>query len=190
MLTHHPPIIATRPCGSFALSAGRAMSLRPHHDTVLRITQGYAWVTLPSQPGDHFLLPGDSLHISAKDRVVMEACPMPTPLATTSPSLYFDWDPVPMHQPAPRHAAAHGTWAEQAARHSAHNAVVTQALVDLRAALGLGAGAAVRLTVGLATLTVDAVVRALFTGAARFATIFIAFCARSTLAVGRFTPVD
>jgi hypothetical protein len=167
MVTKHLSFHTAQPSGSFALHAGRAMALQPLRDAVLRITQGSAWITLPSQPGDHFLRSGDSLHVRAKDRVVMEAWPLPGKSSATSPSLYFDWDPVPMRQAAHTHVAVRGTWAGQAARQPAPSAAVAQALVDLRAALGLGAGAVARLT-----------------------TVLVAFCARSTLASGRFTPAD
>ena len=63
---------AARRADRLALPTGRAMALQPHAAAVLRISQGAAWVTLPSQPGDHFLQAGDTLHIRAGDRVVME----------------------------------------------------------------------------------------------------------------------
>ncbi len=122
--THSAPT----PRGAFALQAGRAMTLRPKANALLRITQGAAWVTLPSQPGDHFLRAGDSLRISASDRVVLEAWQVPA-----TQSLYFDWDPVPMRVAAPR---------------PSYCAAVRQPLADLRAALVLGAGAAGRLATG------------------------------------------
>jgi Protein of unknown function (DUF2917) len=90
-----------KPCGSFALRAGRALSLRPKVAALLRITQGAAWVTLPSLPGDHFLRAGDSLHARAGDHVVMEAWPVPAKSTPTGTALYFDWDPVPMRVAAP-----------------------------------------------------------------------------------------
>ena len=190
MFTHHLSSSTAQPCGSFALRAGRAMTLQPLRDAVLRITQGCAWITVPSLPGDHFLRTGDSLHVRAKDRVVMEAWPVPAKSTATSPSLYFDWDPAPMHQAVPIHAAVRGTWAPPAAKRTAHRAAVAQALLDLRAALGLGAGAVARLALGLAALTAGTLARAVLAGAAFFATILVAFCARSTLATGRFIPAD
>jgi Protein of unknown function (DUF2917) len=53
-------------CGSFALHTGSAIALLPHAAAVLRISQGTAWVTLPSQPGDHFLSAGDTLQWVAR----------------------------------------------------------------------------------------------------------------------------
>ena len=120
---------AHTPRGAFALQAGRAMTLSPKANAVLRITQGAAWVTLPSQPGDHFLHAGDSLRTCAFDRVVIDTWQIPA-----TESLYFDWDPVPMQIASPRAAA------------------VRQPLADLRAALVLGAGALARLTAGLLAL--------------------------------------
>ncbi len=190
MFTNYLFSNAAQPCGSFALRTGRAMTLQPLRAAVLRITQGCAWITLPSLPGDHFLRAGDSLHVRAKDFVVMEAWPVPTKSTATNPSLYFDWDPLPMRQAAPMHVAVRGNWAPQAAKHPAHRAAVAQAWVDLRAAWGLGAGAVARLAAGLAALTTGTLARAVFAGVALFATVFVAFCARSTLAAGRFTPAD
>jgi Protein of unknown function (DUF2917) len=140
--THAAPI----PRGAFSLQAGRALTLRPHANAVLRITQGAAWVTLPSQPGDHFLRAGDSLRISACDSVVMEAWQVPV-----TQSLYFDWDPVPMQITAPNAAPARGSrlsapaWS---APRPSYRAAVLLPLADLRAAVVLGAGAAGRLATG------------------------------------------
>jgi hypothetical protein len=138
---------APTPRGAFALQAGRAMTLSPKANAVLRITQGAAWVTLPSQPGDHFLRAGDSLRISARDRVVMQAWQVPA-----TQSLYFDWDPVPMRVAVPKPVAARESWhraqAGSAPRPS-YCAAVLQPLADLRAALVLGAGAVGRLASGL-----------------------------------------
>ncbi len=133
-----------QPCGSFALHAGRAMTLQPLRGAMLRITQGRAWITLSSQPGDYFLRTGDSLRVRANDRMVMEAWPVPAKSTAASPSLYFDWDPVPMRQAAPLHLAVRGNWAPPAARQPAPSAAVAQALVDLRTALGLATGLAAR----------------------------------------------
>jgi Protein of unknown function (DUF2917) len=132
---------------AFALQAGRAMTLRPKANALLRITQGAAWVTLPSQPGDHFLHAGDNLRISACDRVVMEAWQVPA-----TQSLYFDWDPLPMRVAARKPVVAResrfGAPVRSAPRPS-YCAAVLQPLADLRAALALSAGAAGRLATGL-----------------------------------------
>lgn len=74
-------------CGAYTLRAGRALQLRPPANALLRIVQGGAWVTLPSQPGDHFLRAGDSLQVHAGDDVVMEPWRVPA-----GQVLCFDWD--------------------------------------------------------------------------------------------------
>jgi hypothetical protein len=84
-------------CGAFTLPTGRAIRLRPPAKAVLRIVQGGAWVTLPSQPGDHFLRAGDSLQVRAGDDVVMEGWRVPAGQA-----LCFDWDARPAHPTAKR----------------------------------------------------------------------------------------
>ncbi len=73
-------------CGAFTLRAGHAITLRSPAKAVLRIVQGGAWVTLPSQPGDHFLRVGDTLQVHAGDTLVMEAWRVPAGHA-----LCFDW---------------------------------------------------------------------------------------------------
>jgi Protein of unknown function (DUF2917) len=59
--------------GAFTLRSGCAVALPAKANAVLCITQGSAWVTLPSQPGDHFLHAGDVLHVRSGDKVVVEA---------------------------------------------------------------------------------------------------------------------
>jgi Protein of unknown function (DUF2917) len=133
--------------GAFALHAGRAISLKPSVASQLRIAQGGAWVTLPSQPGDHFLQAGDVLRVDACDALVMEAWQMPQ-----SQTLYFDWDPVPMHIPAASAVVRRG-WLRAAVPsprpRMGYCAAVLAPLADLRAALVLGAGALARLASGL-----------------------------------------
>jgi hypothetical protein len=91
--------------GSFALRTGRAISLRPQAASVLRITHGAAWVTLPSLPGDHILSAGDSLPICAGDAVVLEAWHTPF-----SESIYFDWDAASLQVLAADGMAVRGSW--------------------------------------------------------------------------------
>jgi Protein of unknown function (DUF2917) len=181
------------PCGSFALRAGRAMALQPHAASLLRISQGAAWVTLPSQPGDHFLQAGDTLRVKAGDRVVMEPWHMPTTQMSATETLYFDWDPVPLQitksiaapQAAQQAVAVRGSWhrlAAQPAPRASYCAAVLAPLADLRAAAVLGAGAAARLTVGLATWGLAAAWRTVLAGAARFATALVAARAVFSLA--------
>jgi Protein of unknown function (DUF2917) len=153
------------PSGAFNLPNGRALTLQPHAAAVLRVRQGTAWVTLPSQPGDHFLQAGDTLRVQAGDSVVMEpwqarahapayahaGAHAIAHASVATEALYFDWDPVPMHIAAPASAVLRERWqpgvAQPAARISYSHAV-RQPLADLRAALVLGAGAAGRLAAG------------------------------------------
>ena len=171
----------TQPAGAFALCAGRAMALTPTQDSVLRISQGGAWVTLPSQPGDHFLQAGDSLRVPAGDALVLESWKMPA-----TQTLYFDWDPVPMRVAAASAVVVRGHWlglADQAGMRCAvptpsSSAPWAQPLADLRAALGMAgratvlAGAAV---LRLAGALLVVAMRGVVAGAAGIATLFVAF---------------
>jgi Protein of unknown function (DUF2917) len=146
---------AARPSGAFALPTGRALGLKPWAASQLRIAQGSAWVTLPSQPGDHILQAGDTLQVAACDAVVMEPWRMPQ-----GQTLYFDWDPVPMHVPAaanPADRLANRSWLRMAIPaypRQSYCAAVLAPLADLRLAAVLGAGAVARLVAGLAGLGV------------------------------------
>ena len=80
-------------------------------------------------------------------------------------TLYFDWDPVPMHIPVHAPAAAYvpvlGSWLRAAAPgrpRPSYCAAVLAPLADLRLAAGLGAGAVARLTTGLLGLAVGKLV--------------------------------
>jgi Protein of unknown function (DUF2917) len=181
------------PCGSFALRAGRAMALRPHAAALLHISQGAAWVTLPSQPGDHFLQAGDTLRVEAGDRVVMEPWRAPDAPMPATETLYFDWDPVPLQvaksigapQAAQDAVALRGSWHRLAAQPTSranYCAAVLAPLADLRAAAALGTGAAARLAAGLATWGLSAVWRTVLAGTARFATALVAVRAVFSLA--------
>jgi Protein of unknown function (DUF2917) len=181
------------PCGSFSLRSGRAVALRPHAAALLHISQGSAWVTLPSQPGDHFLHAGDTLRVEAGDRVVMEPWHTPGAQTPATETLYFDWDPVPLQvatsiaapQAAQHAVALRGSWhrlAGQPAPRASYCAAVLAPLADLRAALALGTGAAARLTVGLATWGLATAWRTVLAGAARFATALVAARAVFSLA--------
>lgn len=166
--THRPSACCTH-AGSFALRAGRALSLRPQDAAVLRITHGAAWVTLPSLPGDHILRAGDSLPVSPGDAVVLEAWHMPI-----SESLYFDWDAASVQvlaadgmavrgrlqgQTAPaggrnvRGLGSKGSWASWGTLSPSYCEAVLAPLADLRGAVVLGGGAAARLALGLAAWT-------------------------------------
>ena len=172
--TASPQLDGARPTGAFALCVGRAMALTPIIDSLLRISQGGAWVTLPSQPGDHFLKAGESLRVPAGDAVVFEAWKMPA-----TERLYFDWDPVPMRIAAPHSV---GSSMGYRAREPARNAPWAQPLADLRAALVLAGRATV--LAGAALLRLAGAFAAALTPV--FAINFVASCAYSVKAVAGF----
>jgi len=122
--------------GTWKLAAGRAISFRPREDGVLRVAHGQLWATFDgphggplNDLGDHVIGLGEQLVLRPGQRLVIEAWDAHAPT-------YFSWDPLP----APVRVAA-PRWAR-----------VVQPLSDLRLALALGAGAAVRLVAGLAGL--------------------------------------
>jgi hypothetical protein len=118
--------------GTWKLAAGRAITLRPRKDGVLRVAHGRLWVTFDgphagprNDLGDHFIGVNEQLRLRAGQRLVAEAWNDGAPA-------YFSWDPLLAHREAPRLAA------------------VAQPLADLRLAWSLGAGAVARLVTGLA----------------------------------------
>ncbi len=177
------PAASQKPAGAFALCAGRALSLTPQEDSVLRISQGGAWVTLPSLPGDHFLQAGDCLRVPAGDAVVLEGWKMPA-----TQTLYFDWNPVPMQLAAQAGVAVRGSWfrlanpagAGPAAGACNSAAAWAQPLADLRAALVMAGRATALAGVALPRLAgalLAVLVRGVLAGVAGFATTLIAGCA-------------
>jgi hypothetical protein len=123
--------------GTWKLARGRAITLRPPTDGVLRIAHGRLWATVdgphggtPCEAGDHFLEVGRSMFVRAGQRVVIEAW-------NASGASYFAWDPV---------------LAPAAARMRVSLAGVLQPLADLRAALAMAGRALVQLAAGLAHL--------------------------------------
>jgi hypothetical protein len=120
--------------GTWKLAAGRAITLRPRENGVLRVAHGQLWVTFDgphtgprNDLGDHFIGVGEQLRLHAGQRLVAEAWNGGAPA-------YFSWDPLPERSEAPRIAA------------------VLQPLADLRLAWSLGAGAIARLVTGLGRL--------------------------------------
>lgn len=85
---------AARRAGCWTMKAGRALSLRPRHASILEIAQGRAWVTLHQDgrepQADWVLVPGSSLHVPAGAHVVME----PWEVAGEAQALAFRWDGV------------------------------------------------------------------------------------------------
>jgi hypothetical protein len=134
---------ATALPGTWKLARGRAVTLRPNTDGVLRVAHGRVWATLdgphggtPSEAGDHILQVGRSMYVRAGQRVVIEAW-------NASGASYFAWDPV--------FALA------MAAGPRLNLSGVLQPLADLRMALVLGLRALGQLAGGLGRLAWDVV---------------------------------
>lgn len=130
--------------GTWKLARGRAITLRPATDGILRIAHGRVWATVdgphggtPFDSGDHVLEAGRSMWVRAGQRVVIEAW-------HTAGAAYFSWNPVMAPVMAP------------AERRRLHLAGVLQPLADLRTALRMAGGAFGRLVVGLGRLVVGA----------------------------------
>lgn len=134
---------ATALPGTWKLARGRAVTLRPLTDGILRIAHGQVWATVdgphggtPGDSGDHVLQVGRSMYVRAGQRVVIEAW-------NAHGASYFAWDPVfaaaPAREPRPRLGFAG----------------VVQPLADLRMALALAMRALGQLAAGLAGLGVD-----------------------------------
>ncbi|TWO70490.1 DUF2917 domain-containing protein [Caenimonas sedimenti] len=137
---------ATALPGTWKLARGRAITLRPATNGVLRIGHGRVWATLdgphgvsPTDSGDHILEVGRSMWVQAGQRVVIESW-------NKTGAAYFSWDPVlaPVAVPA-------------AAARRIRFAGVRQPLADLRMAVALGLRALGRLAVGVGHLVVDLV---------------------------------
>lgn len=118
-----------RPAGCWTLAAGRALSLRPREDGVLRIAGGAAWITFDgphagpaNDQGDLLLAPGESLRVAAGRRLVLET--------HGSAPVAFQWDFAPQLQAVP----------------------LAQDWAELRQAVGLALAAGGRLAAGLARL--------------------------------------
>ncbi len=85
---------ATALPGSWKLARGRAITLRPTRDGIVRVAHGRVWATVegphgrtPEDSGDHILELGHSLCVRAGQSVVMEAW-------NAHGASYFTWDPV------------------------------------------------------------------------------------------------
>ncbi|QJW85246.1 DUF2917 domain-containing protein [Ramlibacter terrae] len=114
---------ATALPGTRKLARGRAITLRPGTNGILRVAHGRVWATLegphgvtPTDSGDHVLEVGRSMWIRAGQAVVVEAW---NPRGAS----YFSWDPVLAPAPAP-------------VRPQLNLAGVLQPLSDLRLATG------------------------------------------------------
>ena len=127
--------------GTWKLARGRAITLRPTTDGILRVAHGRIWATVdgphggtPAASGDHVLEVGRSMVLHAGQRVVIEAW-------QRSGAAYFAWDPIFATAPA--------------AAPCLRLAGVVQPLADLRMALGLALRALGQLAGGLARLAWD-----------------------------------
>jgi hypothetical protein len=122
--------------GTWKLARGRAVTLRPSTDGILRVAHGRIWATkdgphggTPSDAGDHVLEPGRAMLVRAGERVVIEGW-------LPGGASYFAWDPVLQAQRA------------AAPRLRLNLSAVRQPLADLRLAstlllralAGLGTG--------------------------------------------------
>jgi hypothetical protein len=133
---------ATALPGTWKLVRGRAVTLRPATDGILRVAHGRVWATIdgphgrtPDDSGDHMLEVGRSMFVRAGQRVVIEAW-------NGRGASYFGWDPV--------------TDTVRTARRRLQFAGVLQPLAELRVALVVAGGAFVRLLVGIARLALPA----------------------------------
>lgn len=111
--------------GTWKLARGRAVTLRPRTDGILRVAHGQVWATVdgphgrtPDDSGDHVLQVGRSMYVKAGQRVVIEAW-------NPSGASYFAWDPVFAEVPVA--VPARINWSG-----------VVQPLADLRLAVALG----------------------------------------------------
>ncbi|HZY16089.1 MAG TPA: DUF2917 domain-containing protein, partial [Ramlibacter sp.] len=80
--------------GTWKLPGGRAATLRPVTDGILRVASGRLWATVdgphggrPDDAGDHILQLGRSMYVRAGERVVIESWDPDRPA-------HFAWDPV------------------------------------------------------------------------------------------------
>ena len=127
--------------GTWKLAAGRAITLQPREDGVLRVAHGRLWATFDgphggplNDLGDHVIDAGGRLGLRAGRRVVVEAWDRGAPA-------YFSWDPL---------LVSAASTVPRAAR-------VSQPLSDLGLALAMAAGAVGRLLAGLGSLAWETV---------------------------------
>ncbi len=131
--------------GTWKLGAGRAITLHPREDAVLKIAHGRVWVTFDiphrghgNELGDHFLSAGEEVTVQAGQRAVIE--PFGRSAQETA---YFSWDALPAAVRSPVRAVSRWQLA------------VVQPMVDLRLALAMAGGAVVRLGFGLVGVIAD-----------------------------------
>lgn len=128
--------------GTWKLARGRAITLHPASDGILRVAHGRVWATVegphghtPEDSGDHVLQVGRSMYVKKGQRVVLEAW-------NARGASYFAWDPV---------------FAPAVARARINVAGVVQPLADLRMACALALRALGQLAGGIGQLAWDVV---------------------------------
>jgi hypothetical protein len=126
--------------GTWKLEQGRAVTLRPREDGVLKIAHGRIWLTFDgphagplNDLGDRLLGAGEQVLVPAGARIVMESCDRHAPV-------YFTWDFCLQPQAVPAATQA-----------------VAQSWDDLVGAIGLGVRAGGRLAGALVRLAAGAV---------------------------------
>lgn len=131
---------ATALPGTWKLARGRALTLRPGTDGVLRVAHGRVYATVngphggtPDDSGDHVLEVGRSMYLRAGQSVVIEAW-------NQRGASYFAWDPV---------------FATATERPRVTAAALVQPLADLRTACSLALRALGQLAAGAARLAWD-----------------------------------
>lgn len=137
LMPHSQP--SARLPGTWKLDQGRAITLRPREDGLLKVAHGQVWLTFDGPHrgplndfGDRLLGVGEQVRVRAGMRIVLESADRRLPV-------YFSWDFVPPQvQPAPALA-------------------VSQSWDDLCDALGLGLRAGWRLGGALVRLALRAV---------------------------------
>ena len=132
--------------GTWKLARGRAITLRPTSDGILRVAHGRVWATVdgphgvgPTDSGDHVLEVGRSMYLRAGQRVVIEAW-------NAGGASYFAWDPVFARAPV-----------GATVRPRLNFSGLVQPLADLRMAVGMGLRALGQLAGGVARLGWQAV---------------------------------
>lgn len=126
--------------GTWKLAPGRAVTLTPTADGILRVARGVVWATVDgphgagrgTESGDHQLMPGRSMWLRAGQRVVLESW-------RGDRDAHFSWDPV------------------AAPKRRVNLAAVAQPWRELRVAGGLAVHAFGRVALGLVRLAVDMV---------------------------------
>ncbi|HZY18865.1 MAG TPA: DUF2917 domain-containing protein [Ramlibacter sp.] len=136
-----PSCCAVHVPGAWKLEPGRAVTLRPREEALLRVMQGRIWVTFDgphagalNDLGDRVVGAGETFHAPAGRRIVLE------PMDSGVPA-WFNWEFAPEALPV-------ATTARQGVR---------QSWRELRLALGLAGGAAARLAGGLVRAAAGAV---------------------------------